>query len=242
MKIIDAKGLHFRTLNDKIRDCGESQIKIENCIGQRYICAGSGQGRAITIDGTPGNALGAYLDGAAIAVNGNGQDATGDTMNDGSIVIYGNSGDATGYAMRGGSIFIKGDAGYRTGIHMKAYREKQPLIVIGGRTGSFLGEYQAGGTIIVLGIGCGGNPPVGCFTGTGMHGGRIFLRCNSLPNDLPEQVQSRPATQEDLASIQGALDRFADLFDADKQELMDSSYFVLTPNTANPYKRLYTYN
>lgn len=242
MKIIDAKEVHFKTLNDKIKGCDDSQIKIENCIGQRYICAGSGRGRTITINGTPGNALGAYLDGANIAVNGNGQDATGDTMNDGSIVIYGNSGDATGYAMRGGSIFIQGDAGYRTGIHMKAYREKQPLIVIGGRTGSFLGEYQAGGTIIVLGIGCAGNPPVGYFTGTGMHGGRIFLRCDRLPNDLPEQVQARPATQEDLASIQGALDRFADLFAADKQELMDSSYFVLTPNTANPYKRLYTYN
>lgn len=34
---------------------------------------------------------------------------------------------------------------------MKAYQDKQPVIVIGGRAGSFLGEYQAGGTILVLG-------------------------------------------------------------------------------------------
>lgn len=36
-------------------------------------------------------------------------------------------------------------------FHMKEYKEKVPVLVIGGRTGSFLGEYQAGGIIVVLG-------------------------------------------------------------------------------------------
>lgn len=54
--------------------------------------------------------------------------------------------------MRGGEIYVRGNAGYRAGIHMKAYRDKRPVMVIGGRTGSFLGEYQAGGYIIVLGL------------------------------------------------------------------------------------------
>mgnify|MGYP002508793462 CR=1 FL=1 len=58
-----------------------------------------------------------------------------------------------GYAMRGGKIFVKGNAGYRAGIHMKAYEEKKPVMVIGGTAGSFLGEYQAGGVIVVLGLG-----------------------------------------------------------------------------------------
>ena len=106
----------------------------------------------IDIHGVPGNALGAYLDGAHINVYGNAQDAVGDTMNDGCITIHGSSGDATGYGMRGGSILIEGDVGYRAGIHMKAYRDKQPVMVIGGRAGSFLGEYQAGGCIVVLGL------------------------------------------------------------------------------------------
>ncbi len=96
--------------------------------------------------------MGAYLDGCEIVVNGSAQDAIGDTMNDGLIVIHGNSGDAAGYSMRGGKIFIKGDAGYRAGIHMKAYKDKFPVLVIGGKAGSFLGEYQAGGIILVLGI------------------------------------------------------------------------------------------
>lgn len=50
--------------------------------------------------------------------------------------------DATGYAMRGGKIFVRGNAGYRAGIHMKAYKDKTPVLVIGGKAGSFLGEYQ----------------------------------------------------------------------------------------------------
>ena len=241
MKKINAKGLLFKDLNELIKDTDERAVTVDNCIGQRYIGAGN-SAKKITINGTPGNALGAYLDGASITVHGNAQDATGDTMNDGTIVVYGNTGDATGYAMRGGKIFIHGNAGYRAGIHMKAYREKQPLIVIGGRTGSFLSEYQAGGTIIVLGLGCGGKAPVGYFTGTGMHGGRMFLRCNKLPEDLPPQVQAAEATSDDLAEITPAIDKFCKLFKEDERAIKDSTFYVLTPNTANPYKRLYTYN
>ena len=148
--IIDAESLHFSALNEAVRACGEKHISIKNCVGQRYIAAGL-TGREIEISGTPGNALGAYLNGGAIRVLGNVQEATGDTMNGGEIDVFGSAGDASGYAMRGGKIFIRGDAGYRCGIHMKAYKENKPAIVIGGRAGSFLGEYQAGGIIVVLG-------------------------------------------------------------------------------------------
>ncbi|MCR4648789.1 MAG: glutamate synthase, partial [Lachnospiraceae bacterium] len=147
--IIDAKELGYKELNEKLRESGR-EIRITECLGQRFIAAGMND-KDITIEGIPGNALGAYLNGATIKVEANAQDAVGDTMNEGKIIINGNIGDAAGYAMRGGKIFVKGDAGYRAGIHMKAYKEKIPVMVIGGCTGSFLGEYQAGGVIIVLG-------------------------------------------------------------------------------------------
>ena len=35
---------------------------------------------------------------------------------------------------------------------MKAYKGKIPVMIIGGTAGSFLGEYQAGGLIVVLGL------------------------------------------------------------------------------------------
>ena len=77
--------------------------------------------------------------------------------------------------MRGGKIYIQGNAGYRAGIHMKAYKEKIPVMIIGGYAGSFLGEYQAGGIIIVLGLHTDRRHIVGNFPCTGMHGGKMFL-------------------------------------------------------------------
>ena len=177
MKKITADLMHFKTLNDLVRDCEDHDIFIENCIGQRYIAASS-KGKNIIITGTPGNALGAYLDGSEITVNGNAQDAMGDTMNDGRIVVHGSAGDTTGYGMRGGTILIRDNAGYRAGIHMKQYKDHIPALVIGGVAGSFLGEYQAGGVILVLGKGADGKQPTGFFCGTGMHGGKIYLRCD----------------------------------------------------------------
>ena len=147
---IDAEKLDYRSLNEAIRAAGDT-CHITGCLGQRFIAAGM-SGKKIEIDGIPGNALGAYLGGCEITIHGNAQDAVGDTMNDGTIVVSGSIGDAAGYAMRGGAIYIKGNAGYRAGIHMKEYKEKKPVIVIGGRAGSFLGEYQAGGVIVVLGL------------------------------------------------------------------------------------------
>ena len=213
----------------------------EFAIGQRYIGAGAGSGE-IAVHQVPGNALGAYLDGASIQVYCNAQDATGDTMNDGEIVIHGSSGDATGYAMRGGAIYIERDAGYRCGIHMKEYGAKVPSIVIGGRCGSFLGEYQAGGVILVLGIGWEDRSPVGNFCGTGMHGGRIYLRTTHLPPDLPAQVAASEAGEEDLRRIEPLVNAYCAHFGADKGSLLASHYYVLTPNTSNPYKQLYVNN
>ncbi|NLM45963.1 MAG: glutamate synthase [Firmicutes bacterium] len=236
---IAARKLTFRQLNDHIRQAA-GDVLIEGCCGQRFIGSGCA-GKTITISGTPGNALGAYLDGATIVVRGNAQDAVGDTMNDGKIIIHGNAGDALGYAMRGGSIFVRGNAGYRTGIHMKQYRDKKPVIVVGGTTGSFLGEYLAGGIIIVLGLGT-DDVPVGDFIGTGMHGGRIFLRTHLAPACVPEQVTARAASREDLAEILPYLAEFARLFDIDGEQLAGEKYYVLAPNTKNPYKRLYTIN
>lgn len=242
MNQIDATGMHFKDLNDAVRKAWVSgeDITIDNCVGQRYIAAGA-SGNTVTINGTPGNALGAYLDGSKIIVNGNAQDATGDTLNDGAIIIHGNCGDAVGYGMRGGKIYVEGGAGYRAGIHMKAYKEKLPVLIIGGKAGSFLGEYQAGGLIIVLGRGCNGEPPVGYFCGTGMHGGRMFLRCDTPPADLPKQVICTVASNEDKQYIRPYIEEYAAEFGLNADELLSSKFFMLVPDTKNPYKQLYTH-
>lgn len=237
---IEANLMHFRDLSRQISESGDRDIVIDRCMGQSFIGAGL-KDKEITINGIPGNALGAYLNGAEITVNGNAQDATGDTMNEGKIIIHGSSGDATGYAMRGGKIFVKNGVGYRAGIHMKAYQDKLPVLVVGGTAGSFLGEYQAGGVIVVLGLDQpDGDPPIGNFCATGMHGGKIFLRCEKAPENLPGQVMVDPC--EDTAEIAPLVTEYCRLFGGNAAEILQSSFYVLTPNTKNPYKQLYTQN
>ena len=238
---IDAMGLDFTKLCAKIKKAGTRSVVVENCLGQRYIGSGM-SGANIVINGTPGNALGAYFDGGSIVVNGNAQDATGDTMNDGTIVIHGSGGDATGYAMRGGKIFVRNNTGYRAGIHMKAYKDKIPVLVVGGRAGNFLGEYQAGGKIIVLGLCSGGEVPAGDFCGTGMHGGVIYLRCEKPPQHLPRQVVVKRAESAEMDDIRDEVREFCRLFGCDETEILNSNFYVLRPNAANPYKQLYTHS
>ena len=236
---IQARELGFRQLNQQIQ-AAAGDVRIDGCIGQRFIGTGL-SGQTLTIHGIPGNALGAYLNGATIHVCGNVQDAVGDTMNEGCIVVDGDAGDALGYAMCGGSIFVKGNAGYRTGIHMKEYKQKKPVIVIGGKVGSFLGEYLAGGLIVVLGLGS-DEVPVGNFTGTGMHGGSIFICTDKEPAGLPEQVTAAVATAKDLEEIAPWVEKFAQHFGQDASELMKKRFWLLRPNAKNPYHQLYTPN
>lgn len=240
MKVIDARGLDYKTLNEKLRECQED-VTLTGICGQRFIAAGSSD-KALCIEGVPGNALGAYLNGTSITVKANAQDAVGDTMNEGKIVVHGDIGDAAGYAMRGGKIFVRGNAGYRAGIHMKAYEDKVPVMVIGGTAGSFLGEYQAGGVIVVLGLERKDKKIVGYFPCTGMHGGKMFLRCDCADITFPGQVTAKSASGEDLQEIETYIAEYCALFGYDMQEIMNAPFTVVTPNSNNPYKQMYVAN
>ena len=237
--IIDAKNIEFKELNDKIRSSGKD-VEITGCMGQRFIAAGLSD-KNIKIDGIPGNALGAYLNGAEISVYGNAQDAVGDTMNEGNVYIHGNIGDAAGYAMRGGQIFVKGNAGYRAGIHMKAYKEKHPTLIIGGSTGSFLGEYQAGGTIIVLGLNT-KKKIVGNFPCTGMHGGKMFLRGKCENIEFPAQVTTHIASASEKDEISDMIKKFCDIFGYDFEDIFNSDFTIVLSDTNNPFKQMYVAN
>ena len=210
---INATGLDFMDLNEALRQ-SRGNCTITNCLGQRFLAAGISD-KTVTV---------------------------GDTMNDGTIVIHGNVGDAVGYAMRGGHIYVKGNAGYRAGIHMKAYKEKQPALVIGGKAGSFLGEYQAGGTIIVLGLADNDRPIVGNFPSTGMHGGKMFLRSDCKDIKFPGQVHTHRADKKELAEIEHYLRHFCTYFDYDLDELMRSPFTVAMPDSNNPYRQMYVPN
>ena len=240
MRSIDASGMVFTELNALLRESSDD-VEISGCLGQRFLGAGMGK-RKLRLHGVPGNALGAYLNGAEVEVFGNAQDAVGDTMNAGRILVHGSIGDTAGYAMRGGKIYVRDNAGYRAGIHMKAYKEHVPVLVIGGRAGTFLGEYQAGGLIIVLGLHTDGRPIVSNFPCTGMHGGKLFLRSRCEDVLFPEQVTPRAAAPEDLQEIAAYLKEYCALFGLDERAILDAPFTVVTPNSANPYKQMYVAN
>lgn len=163
-------------------------------------------------------------------------------MNGGEIDVFGSAGDASGYAMRGGKIFIRGDAGYRCGIHMKAYKENKPAIVIGGEGWQFLGEYQAGGIIVVLGNHKDGKPIIGNFCGTGMHGGEIYLRCEKVPAKLPAQVRAERLEKIPQGTVRALVSRWCSLFGEQESAFTEAVYYRLTPDSENPYRQMYAFH
>jgi glutamate synthase domain-containing protein 3 len=271
--IIDAAGLHYRELNEKVRlavsGCNTGKcphIIINNVLGQRYIGDGIKGEALITVNGTPGNDMAAFMDGPQIEVFGNGQDGIGNTMNSGRIIIHGDCGDILGYSMRGGEIFVKGNVGWRSGIHMKSYLEKFPVIVIGGKAGDFLGEYMAGGIIILLGLSMEKGMPAnaksrepyyferfypisddqaaGNYLGTGMHGGTIFLRGDIEEYKLGKEVTRLPLNEDDREILKTYITNYGNYFNFDKNEIIGQDlkgFIKLAPFSHRPYGKLYSY-
>ncbi len=247
---IDAKGLHYRDLSEKIHQAansGEREFILDNVNGQRYIGDGLTEDNIkIVVNGTAGNDLAAFMGmphmGPTIIVNSGAQDGIGNTMSAGKVIIHGNAGDIVGHSMRGGRIYVRGDAGYRVGIHMKAYEHLYPVIIVGGTVGDFLGEYMAGGLIVVLGLDSGKDAPViGNYTGTGMHGGTMYVRGSIKDYQLGKEVEKSNSGREDEKTLEEYLKDYCTCFSLDFGEIMDSSFIKLSPSSHRPYGKLYAY-
>ena len=240
---IDAEGLYYRDLNRILRAiCSAGAKKAEICgvCGQRYIGTDLDSTLQIGIYGTPGNDLGAFMNGPRLIVHGNAQDACGNTMNDGLIVVYGCAGDLTGHSMRGGKIFARDGVGYRVGIHMKEYQNKKPTMVIGGVAQDFLAEYMAGGVLLVLGLGLqDGQQCVARFVGTGMHGGVMYTRGEIFK--LSEGVKVSKAGKRDMRVIEGLVREFCGYFGNEYADVMGKQFYRITPLSKRPYEKLYSY-
>ncbi len=242
---IDAKGIFYRELNAKLRKAvsnGTQKIELRNVYGQRYIGTDLGKPVEIDIFGTPGNDLGAFMDGPRIIVHGNAQDGCGNTMNNGEIIIHGHAGDILGLSARGGKIFVREDVGYRAGIHMKEYQDKKPMVVIGGTAQDFLGEYMAGGILILLGLNLkDGERHKANFIGTGMHGGIIYMRGEVQEFQLGKEVGVAELDENDYLILKELIGKFAYHFGYDAAEILKYKFTKLFPLYLRPYGRLYAY-
>ncbi len=246
---VDAADIPTKDLNDHLRDLmnsGAKEVVLRNVCGQRYIGTRlySPERKKVDIEifGTPGNDLGAFLYGHQIRVHGNAQDGVGNTMDSGEIVIEGRAGDVLGFSMRGGKIFVRDSVGYRTALHMKEYEDKRPVVVIGGTSQDFLGEYMAGGIVILLGLG--GQPHKGKFLGTGMHGGVIYLRGSVDKTQVGGQVDISPLDDMDWKIVEKYVSEFIERFPdlgLNKEQILKNEFVRLTPLSKRPYSKLYAY-
>ncbi|HID60833.1 MAG TPA: hypothetical protein EYP46_03105 [Hadesarchaea archaeon] len=245
MREIDAKGIHYKQLNELIRNAvrdGEKKIVLRNVNGQRYIGDGlTGTDVEIIVHGVPGNDLAAFMDGPTILVNNNAQDAVGNTMNSGKVVVHGDAGDIVGYGMRGGEIYIRGNVGYRVGIHMKSYQHMYPVLVVGGLARDFLGEYMAGGLLVLLGLDIGDEKIARNYIGTGMHGGEIYIRGEVEKYQFGKEVGVKEPGEEDYKRLVKYLRRFCEYFHYNLDEILKEDFIRLVPVSHRPYGTLYAY-
>jgi glutamate synthase domain-containing protein 3 len=241
---IDTKNLHYTPLNQQIRAAiaeGAKEIILDNVLGQRFIGDGlRGEDVTITVNGVPGGDLGMFMSGPTIIVNGNADHAPGNTMDNGRLVIHGSAGDAVAHSMRGGRVYVRDSIGYRGGIHMKQYKEKRPILVVGGAARAFLGEYMAGGLLIVLGL-QGVSPISERGVGSGIHGGEIFVRGKVDELYLGVGAKQTVATDEQKASIKPIVEDFAKAFGMDPAPILTSEYTRIAPASARPFASKYTW-
>jgi len=241
---IDAKDLDYTPLNQKIRAAvagGAKEIVIDHVLGQRFIGDGlRGDGVTITVNGVPGGDLGMFMSGPTIIVHGNADHAPGNTMDKGRIIIHGSAGDAVAHSMRGGRVYVRDTIGYRGGIHMKQYMDKRPILVVGGAARAFLGEYMAGGLILVLGLN--GVIPINeRGVGSGIHGGEIIVRGAIDEKYLGVGAKQQPTTAEQKAQIKPVIEDFARVFGIDADPIFAADYTRIIPASARPFANKYTW-
>jgi len=239
--IIDASGVYYRELNAQLRELvshGVQKIEIINSYGQRYIGTDLNKPVTIEITGTPGNDLGSFMDGPTIIVHGNAQDGTGNTMNAGKIIVHGRAGDTTMLSARGGEVYIRDSVGYRAGIHIKEYGDKVPVLVIGGTAQDFVGEYMAGGVLVLLGINV--ETHHASYIGTGMHGGLIYIRGNVAEHQLGKEVGVAQLDDKDRQILNKLIVEYCNLFSYDSDTLLEQEFIKLYPKFLRPYGKLYT--
>ena len=119
----------------------------------------------------------------------------------------------------------------------------KPVLVIGQNAGSFLGEYMAGGTIVLLGLNLKrGEKLFGTHCASGMHGGKIFVRGSIPRENLSPNIRVSSLTDEDKKELASYVKKYCKYFEEDFDEIMSKPFKKLTPITSRPYANLYTPN
>lgn len=244
---INARAIYYKELNKQIQELarqGVRHIILKNVRGQRYLgSALAYEDLYLEIYGIPGEDLGFNLNGPTLEVYGHAQNAAANTMDSGKIIVHGLGGDALAYGMRGGTLFIRDDVGYRVGIHMKEYQQKVPAVVIGGTAGDYLGEYMAGGTILLLNRENREDMIVGSSENTlatGIHGGAMYIFASKIPEYLLGIGASLVHPEEaDREKVEPLVQEYCSYFQIDQGSLLNRDLLKIVAVGSRPFARFY---
>ncbi|HAP31616.1 MAG TPA: hypothetical protein DCQ14_00965 [Firmicutes bacterium] len=246
--VVNARGIPYRELNRQLRElasAGVRRIILEGIRGQRYLGSGLDfPDLLLQVKGTPGEDLGFNLSGPTIEVFGHAQNAVANTMDSGRIIVHGLGGDALAYGMRGGELYVRDDVGYRVGIHMKEYANKVPVVVIGGTAGDYLGEYMAGGIIILLNRENRQEMVAGAShrtLATGIHGGVLYIFADDLPAGLlgigAKPVDVEGGTEQE--KVEHYVREFCRHFSLAAAPLLERRLIKIVPADSRPFASFY---
>jgi glutamate synthase domain-containing protein 1 len=165
--LIDASGfapegldpaISLASLLGRAYDLGWRRFRLYRVNGQRLISTavmGHHDSPDVVIDvyGTPGEYLGAFMQGGLLRVHGNAQNFAAMGMHHGEIQVFGNAGKVCGYASKGGKVFILGDINDRAWTNSVNDSRGQDLCVqILGSASKYAGESLMGGDFLFLGL------------------------------------------------------------------------------------------
>jgi len=116
------------------------------------------------------------------------------------------------------------------------------VLMIGGTAQDFLGEYMAGGILVVLGLNLkDGESHQANFIGTGMHGGVIYLRGSVDDFQLGKEVGIAELEEKDYQTLGKYVGEFAAHFGYNVGDILRHRFIKLFPLWLRPYGRLYAY-
>jgi hypothetical protein len=177
--------------------------------GQRLISTavmGRGDTDDVVVDihGTPGEYLGAFMQGGLVRCHGNAQNFTAMGMHHGRLEVYGNAGKVCGYASKGGEVWILGNVVDRAWTNSVNDPRCQDLAVnIFGTASKYCGESLMGGDFVFAGLAWDGQGRLHLqerpFRGTKLLGGAS--RGNMLFFDPEDRLLPDQHTQGRLREI-----------------------------------------
>ena len=99
---------------------------------------------------------------------------------------------------------------------------------------------MAGGIIVVLGLDD-SQPPVGRYTGTGMHGGAIYQRGRVPERLLAPEVERTAVTGREVMEAVPELSSYLKTFGLARETVSEAPFIRLTPKNNRPYSKLYAH-